>query len=496
MGTGEESTLAKPSKPTASTQETPTTPSYPDWSTPMQAYYGAGATPPPFFTSTVASPTPHPYLWGSQVIISNHPLIPPYGTPFPYPALYPHGGIYAHPNMAAAQGAALINTEMEGKATDRKNRALTKKSKGSSGNIVLAGGKSGESGKAASDSGNDGASQTAESGSEGSSDASDDNTNQQELSVTKKRSFDQMLADGANAQNNTAQYSGANLPVSVPRKPAVPMPVANLNIGMDLWNASPAGVIPMKARPNASGVSLAVAPATMVGREGVTPEHQWIQDERELKRQRRKQSNRESARRSRLRKQAECEELQAKVETLSNENRALRDELQRLAEECEKLTSENNSIMVHYDSSSLHFIWTLNFASAWEVWDWVVFTPYVPNINDTRTNFNAISNLVINSARNRAFFAAWDIHVNIVHPPDRLVQVKVSGVSILIDGSVRGTLAGIGCVIRSTAEEPLVGIASGAEPTSILVVELMAIKRGMVEAVNSGIVKVEVQSDC
>lgn len=29
----------------------------------------------------------------------------------------------------------------------------------------------------------------------------------------------------------------------------------------------------------------------------------WIQDERELKRQRRKQSNRESARRSRLRKQ-------------------------------------------------------------------------------------------------------------------------------------------------------------------------------------------------
>jgi hypothetical protein len=80
--------------------------------------------PPPFFASTVASPTPHPYLWGSQVNISffgscrgihslqdirflfsfllaifQHLLIPPYGTPVPYPDLYPPWGVYAHPNM-------------------------------------------------------------------------------------------------------------------------------------------------------------------------------------------------------------------------------------------------------------------------------------------------------------------------------------------------------------------------------------------------------------
>ncbi|GMP28268.1 hypothetical protein CsSME_00003889 [Camellia sinensis var. sinensis] len=67
MGTGEESTPAKLSKPTASAQETPTTPSYPDWSSSMQAYYGAGAT--PFFATPVASPTPHPYLWGNQLYI-------------------------------------------------------------------------------------------------------------------------------------------------------------------------------------------------------------------------------------------------------------------------------------------------------------------------------------------------------------------------------------------------------------------------------------------
>ncbi|KAF3439048.1 hypothetical protein FNV43_RR17323 [Rhamnella rubrinervis] len=328
MGTGEESAPSKPSKPAASTQEIPSIPSYSDWSSSMQAYYGAGATP-PFFASTVASPTPHPYLWGGQ-----HPLIPPYGTPVPYPAIYPPGGVYAHPNMATTPGSTQTNAELEGKGQDAKDRASTKKPKGTSGNTTLVGGKAGESGKAASGSGNDGVSQSAESGSEGSSDASDEN-NQREFSASKKGSFDQMLADGANAQNNTA----GTVQASVPGKPVVSMPATNLNIGMDLWNASPGSTGATKLRPTPPGASS----ATMVGREGVMPE-QWIQDERELKRQKRKQSNRESARRSRLRKQAECEELQARVESLNNENSSLRDELQKLSEECEKLTSENSSI--------------------------------------------------------------------------------------------------------------------------------------------------------
>ncbi|KAJ6398471.1 hypothetical protein OIU77_019297 [Salix suchowensis] len=275
MGTGEESISAKSSKPASSNQEIPTTPSYPDWSNSMQAYYGAGATPPPYFASTVASPSPHPYLWGSQ-----HPLIPPYGTPVPYPALYTAGGVYAHPNMALTPNTAQANTELEGKVPDGKDRASAKKAKGTSG------GKAVESGKAISDSGNDCASQSAESGTDGSSDASDENNNQQEYAANKKRSFNQMLAD-ANAQSNSAE---ANIQTSVPGKPV------------------------------------------------------WTQDERELKRQKRKQSNRESARRSRLRKQAECEELQARVENLNNDNRNLRDELQSLSEDCNKLKSENDSI--------------------------------------------------------------------------------------------------------------------------------------------------------
>ncbi|KAG6775790.1 hypothetical protein POTOM_019285 [Populus tomentosa] len=348
MGTREESTPAKPSKPASSNQEIPTTPSYPDWSNSVQAYYGAGATPPPFFASTVASPTPHPYIWGSQ-----HPLIPPYGTPVPYPALYPAGGVYAHPNMAPTPNSAPANTELEGKVPEGKDRASAKKAKGTSG------GKAGESGKAISDSGNDGASQSAESGTDGSSDTSDENTNQQENAANKKGSFNQMLADGdislpclylflfvccnsllnkltfftANAQSNS---TGANIQTSVPGKPVVSMPATNLNIGMDLWNASPAASGATKMRPNPSCASSGVVPAGL-------PE-QWIQDERELKRQKRKQSNRESARRSRLRKQAECEELQVRVENLSNDNCNLRDELQSLSEECNKLKSENDFI--------------------------------------------------------------------------------------------------------------------------------------------------------
>lgn len=34
----------------------------------VQAYYGSGVAP-PFFASTVPSTTPHPYVWGGQVII-------------------------------------------------------------------------------------------------------------------------------------------------------------------------------------------------------------------------------------------------------------------------------------------------------------------------------------------------------------------------------------------------------------------------------------------
>ncbi|KAF7115334.1 hypothetical protein RHSIM_RhsimUnG0059100 [Rhododendron simsii] len=78
-----------------------------------------------------------------------------------------------------------------------------------------------------------------------------------------------------------------------------------------------------------------------------------VQDERELKRQRRKQSNRESARRSRLRKQTECDELALRTEVLNEENATLRTDLSRIRSEYEQLLTENASLKVRRDLGRL-----------------------------------------------------------------------------------------------------------------------------------------------
>ncbi|KAK9829301.1 hypothetical protein WJX72_005027 [[Myrmecia] bisecta] len=61
-------------------------------------------------------------------------------------------------------------------------------------------------------------------------------------------------------------------------------------------------------------------------------------DDREMKRQKRKQSNRESARRSRLRKQSECEELAVRVKELVSENARLKEHNRELQMKLDKLT--------------------------------------------------------------------------------------------------------------------------------------------------------------
>ncbi|TVU35704.1 hypothetical protein EJB05_17605 [Eragrostis curvula] len=75
----------------------------------------------------------------------------------------------------------------------------------------------------------------------------------------------------------------------------------------------------------------AIKPCVSTGsdfRVSSTPSTEWpAKDDKESKRERRKQSNRESARRSRLRKQAETEELARKVELLTAENASLRTRL-------------------------------------------------------------------------------------------------------------------------------------------------------------------------
>ncbi|XP_026452939.1 transcriptional activator TAF-1-like isoform X1 [Papaver somniferum] len=75
--------------------------------------------------------------------------------------------------------------------------------------------------------------------------------------------------------------------------------------------------------------------------EGV-PSNLWVKSEREIKRDRRKPSNRESARRLRLRKQAEPEELATKVEVLYVENMYLKSKISQLAEKPENLKHQQN----------------------------------------------------------------------------------------------------------------------------------------------------------
>ncbi|GKE34452.1 common plant regulatory factor 1-like protein isoform X1 [Tanacetum coccineum] len=94
----------------------------------------------------------------------------------------------------------------------------------------------------------------------------------------------------------------------------------------------------LKKSPTATSV---MTSATLA----MVPSEALLQNERELKRERRKQSNRESARRSRLRKQAEAEELAKKVEALTSENLTLKSEINRLTDNAQKLKFQNVKLM-------------------------------------------------------------------------------------------------------------------------------------------------------
>ncbi|KAL7183149.1 hypothetical protein ACSBR1_041764 [Camellia fascicularis] len=75
--------------------------------------------------------------------------------------------------------------------------------------------------------------------------------------------------------------------------------------------------------------------------------------ERQLKREKRKHANRQSARRSRLRKQAETEELMKRYETVKVENITLKSEMKQLMEDSEKLMVENAALMENLNGSEV-----------------------------------------------------------------------------------------------------------------------------------------------
>ncbi|XP_010538390.1 PREDICTED: bZIP transcription factor 16-like [Tarenaya hassleriana] len=317
----------------------------PDWSG-FQAY-----SPMPPHGFVASSPQAHPYMWGVQ-----H-MMPPYGTPpHPYVAMYPPGGIYAHPSlppgsypfspyaMPSPNGiaeASVSGIEGDAKQSEGKEKLPIKRSRGSLSSLNMDIGKNIEPGQTSGASANGVYSKSAESATEGTSEGSDSNS--QNDSGTRQDSKEAEAASqnggsGHGLQNGSAT---AALVTTVPIMPISAGPTTNLNIGMDYWGAHTSPSIPgMHGKVSSAQVPGVVAPGSRDGAQSLV----WLQDERELKRQRRKQSNRESARRSRLRKQAECDELAQRAETLVEENTNLRTEVNKLKSLCEELLAKNSSL--------------------------------------------------------------------------------------------------------------------------------------------------------
>ncbi|KAK9094371.1 hypothetical protein Scep_025840 [Stephania cephalantha] len=342
MGSDETGTAPTKNEKSTSTaqQEQANVCVYPDWPA-IQAYYGAGVTlPPPYYNSGVTSGhPPHPYMWGPQA------LMPPYGAP--YAAIYSHGGIYAHPSLSHGsngQGVPLPNAVAgppsagaTAKSPSNKDHVSTKKSKGFDGLAVSLG--NGNAGSGTGSQSEENATDASSSGSDGNTTASGGDR------LQRKRSRESTTPTGMNgkaeAPNDSVIGREANATSGVAGKPSGTMPPA-----LELMDTS-------------NGKTKAGAPSVPPSTMAALPQHDvvsselWIQDERELKRERRKQSNRESARRSRLRKQAETEELSLKVDTLNTENIALKSEMNRLTEKIETLKHQNAALKEKLKSTEL-----------------------------------------------------------------------------------------------------------------------------------------------
>ncbi|XP_072951509.1 G-box-binding factor 3-like isoform X1 [Typha angustifolia] len=338
MGRTEAANPPNSDKSSSPVQDKPAVHPYPDWAA-MQAYYGPGMMPPPYFNPAVApGHAPHPFMWGPQ------PLLPPFGST--YAAIYPPGGAYSHPSVAlgsymhrpgvptsatseAVVMATPLSLESPAKSAGYKDKGITKKLKGFEG-LSVSLGKENLDNAAEADVNGSGYS-SAEGSSDGSSGTSEAGVNK----AQRKRSPEDVTTSDdhkVDKQATASQGGGA----SGSAKMSLGVTLATASIPMDLSVASQTKAV---GTPTPLSTS-AVLPV----RNGVSTEL-WKQDERELKRERRKQSNRESARRSRLRKQAETEELAVKVQSLNAENSTLRSEISQLSENSEKLRLENCALL-------------------------------------------------------------------------------------------------------------------------------------------------------
>nr|GME17206.1 transcriptional activator TAF-1 [Ipomoea batatas] len=346
MGNSEEGKSSKPEKSSSTTPDQGNAQMYLDWAA-IQAYYGPRVAIPPYFNSAVPpGHAPHPYMWGPP-----QPMMPPYGAP--YAAIYAHGGVYAHPGVPIgshshgheippsgaineATAAASMGTDTSGKSSGNADRGLMSKLKGFDGLGMSIGNGNSDGGKGGTDHTH---SQSMET--EGSSDGSNADTVGEN---TKKRSRETTPTNADKTTNgyptSAGEFNGASkklTPMTIP--PILPGQVMGTVVSPNMTTS-----LDLRSPPSAN---LKASPTNVPQLSPTMPTETWAQNERELKREKRKQSNRESARRSRLRKQAETEELAKRVQSLTSENINLKSEINKLTENSEKLKLENVALMVH-----------------------------------------------------------------------------------------------------------------------------------------------------
>ncbi|KAJ0262110.1 Basic-leucine zipper domain-containing protein [Hirschfeldia incana] len=313
----------------------------PDWSG-FQAY-----SPMPPHGFAASSPQPHPYMWGVQ-----HMMMPPYGTPPPHPyvKMYPPGGMYAHPSMppgsypkgpyampspngmAETSGHTSGGTEGDSKRSDVKEKLPIRRSERI---LNMTRGKNNGTGKNSEASAY---SESGESDSDGSSEGSDANSENDSGSEQDwKDDSPEAASESSDSDNGSAGTPLPPVSQTVPVMPktaaGVPGPPTYTNIRM----CAPTNG--MHGKASTPPVPRVIPP---VSRDG--GHSKPFQDEREVKRQKRMQSNRDASERSRLRKQAEFDKLAQDTELLNAENASLRAEMNRLKSKREELASENTSL--------------------------------------------------------------------------------------------------------------------------------------------------------
>ncbi|XP_022858779.1 common plant regulatory factor 1 [Olea europaea var. sylvestris] len=325
MGNSEERKSVKPEKSSSPAMDQSNVHVYPDWAT-MQACYGPRLAVPPYFNSAVAAGhAPPMYMMG----LPPQSMLRPYGAP--YAAFYAHGGVYTHPGVHLAGS---FSTDTQAKSSGNTDGGMVKKLKEFDGLAFSIGNGHTESAEGQVD---QKVSQSEET--EGSSDDSNGITAGAGQNG-KKRSRDgsPINKDGKIQTQNSmisstevGRSSDETMDVIVPAVNTSEQLIGNASTALELKNTSNTNV-----NPRSTIVPQSCPP---------TLNESWVQNERELKRERRKQSNRESAKRSRLRKQAETEELSMRVQSLTSENVTLKSELNKLMESSKKLKLENATLM-------------------------------------------------------------------------------------------------------------------------------------------------------